>query len=279
MALMTLTFESRYLRSNQTVSVVLPDMPRHLDPAAFYAAQQDLKVVWLLHGTFGDHTDWVRKTNVERYAAAKGVVLVMPSALNSNYANWSGFSLGYDMHDHLVHELMPLVHHWLPVSPRREDNFVAGLSMGGRGTVKLAASHPDLFAAAAVLSAAPVDLSGLTHEQVTASTDPMTQRLRGMVDNAGGLDAFLASDENVWRVIDEQVAAGTSLPRMLFACGADDALIHDNLLAFRDHAARIGLDAEFWVEDGYAHEWPFWDLAIRRAFEFFGLPDAETNPF
>ncbi len=278
MALMTLTFESRYLCSNQTVTVVLPDMPRELSPADFYARRRDLKVVWLLHGTFGDHTDWVRKTNVERYAVEKGVVLVMPSALNSNYSNWSDVMLGYDMYDYLLDELMPLVHNWLPVSSRREDNYVAGLSMGGRGSVKFAVNHPEKFAAAAVLSAAPVDYSTLTEARLNDPDDRMMSRLRGMVDNAGGLAAFLDSEENVWRIIDEKVAGGT-LPPLYFACGTDDSLIYDSLLAFRRHAEQIGLDAEFWTPDGYAHEWRFWDLAIQKAFDFFGFEDVESNPF
>jgi Na+-driven multidrug efflux pump len=45
-----------------------------------------------------------------------------------------------------------MVYGWLPVSARREDNFIAGLSMGGRGTIKYAVNHPERFAAAAVLS-------------------------------------------------------------------------------------------------------------------------------
>jgi S-formylglutathione hydrolase FrmB len=278
MALMTLTFESRYLRSNQAVTVVLPEMPRALEPAEFYARRRDLKVVWLLHGTFGDHTDWVRKTNVELYALEKGVAVVMPSALNSNYSNWSDSMLGYDMYDYLTEELMPLVYNWLPVSDRREDNFIAGLSMGGRGAVKFAVNHPEKFAAAAVLSAAPIDYAGLTDAYLSRSGDPMAARLKGMVDNAGGLAAFVDSEENVWRIIDEAAASG-ALPRLLFACGADDSLIYDDLLAFRDHATQIGLDAEFWIREGYGHEWRFWDLAIQKAFDFFGLEDTVFNPF
>ena len=278
MALMTLTTASRYLRSNQAVTVVLPDMPRDLVPSDFYARRRRLPVVWLLHGTFGDHTDWVRKSNVELYAVEKGVAVVMPSALNSNYSNWSDFMLGYDMYDYLTDELMPLVYNWLPVSDRREDNFIAGLSMGGRGAVKLAVNHPEKFAAAAVLSAAPVDFAGLTEAYLSDTSDLMAVRMKGMVDNAGGLDAFISSEENVWRIIDETASSGI-LPRLLFACGADDALMYENLLSFREHAQHIGLDAEFWIREGYAHEWRFWDLAIQKAFEFFGLEDVPSNTF
>lgn len=275
MALLTMNTESKYLRSNQAFSVILPDMPREDDPQTFYPQNRELPVVWLLHGTFGDHTDWVRKTNVERYAARKGVAVVMPSGLNSNYSNWSNFMLGYDMYDYLLHELMPLVYNWLPVSSRREDNFIAGLSMGGRGTIKIAASNPDRFAAAAVLSASPRNFSDLTPD-FFRSDDVFAKRLEGMVENAGGLEAFLASEENAWRVLDEQADSGR-LPRLLFASGSDDEYVMETLLPFREHAEAIGLDAQFLIRDGYTHEWDFWDLAIREAFEFFGLDDIDVD--
>lgn len=278
-SVITWTIESRHLAGNTTVTVLLPDRPRDETPREYYGEERRFKVLWLLHGTFGDNLDWLRRTNIDLYAAEKGLAVVMPSALNSNYSNWSDFSLGYDMYDFLTEELMPLVQGWLPVSDRREDNFIAGLSMGGRGTVKFAANHPELFAAAAVLSASPVEYDRvLTDELLAEGTGMFADRLRGMVANAGGKEAFLASEENVWRILDAKAGSG-ELPRMLFACGSDDELIVGDLRTFAEHAADIGLDAEFWIADGYRHEWRFWDLAIQRALDFFGLEHNPSNPF
>ena len=159
MSLLKINFESQYLSNNHQVYVILPDKPRNMTPEAFYRSGEKYKVLWLLHGTFGDQTDWVRKSNIELYAEEKNLAVVMPPALNSNYSNWDDTMLGFRMFDYLTEELMPLVYGWLPVSDRREDNFIAGLSMGGRGAVKYAVNHPDKFAAAAILSAVPMDLS------------------------------------------------------------------------------------------------------------------------
>ncbi|WP_425838844.1 alpha/beta hydrolase [Microbacterium sp. PA5] len=275
MALLTMNTESKYLRANQAFSMILPDMPRECDPTDFYSEHRALPVVWLLHGTFGDHTDWVRRTNVERYAAKKRVAVVMPSGMNTSYSNWSRAMLGYDMYDHVLHELMPLVHNWFPVSDRREDNFIAGLSMGGRGALKFAVNNPERFAAAAALSASPRDFATLTPEYLVES-GPVAERFARAIENAGGLDAYLASEENTWRVIDERAASGT-LPRLLFACGGDDAYVMDDLRPFQDHARQLGLDAEFQIRDGFDHEWDFWDLAIQDALDFFGLPDVAED--
>ena len=112
MSILQFTFESECLNNNTQISVILPDKPRALTPEAFYGNGRKYKVLWLLHGTFGDHTDWVRKTNIEMYAVERNLVVVMPSALNSNYSNWENTMLGFNMFDFLTEELMPLIYGW-----------------------------------------------------------------------------------------------------------------------------------------------------------------------
>ncbi len=277
MSILTLNFESEYLRSNHEISVIVPNKPRDIPAKDYYENSKKYKVLWLLHGTYGDHTDWLRRTNIELYACEKDLIVVMPSALNSNYSNWDKCMMGFHMYDYLIKELMPLVYNWLPASSKREDNFIAGLSMGGRGTIKFAANYPKSFAAAAVLSAAPVNFQDLTEEELLKD-DMFARRLNGMVRNAGGLEAFKNSPENVWDILTNQ-AGSSVLPRLLFACGTADTMIYENLLVFKEHAERVGINAEYWTLDGYGHEWRFWDLAIQQALEFFGLEDSGASPY
>lgn len=278
MALLNYTFESEYLKNNTQITVILPDKPREESPSQFYCNGRKYKVLWLLHGTFGDHTDWVRKTNIEMYATEKNLVVVMPSALNSNYSNWDHYMLGYKMFDYLTEELMPLIYGWLPVSSRREDNFIAGLSMGGRGTIKYAVNHPDKFAAAAVLSAAPMDFSRICPGNPCPMLDSENERMRNTFVNAGGLDAFRNSNENVWAIIDRLAGTG-KLPKLMFACGKEDHILYDAFCTFRKHAVEIGLEAHWFELEGFRHEWRFWDLAIQEALDFFGLTEQGGNSF
>ena len=277
MSLLTFNFESRYLKNNTQINVVLPDLPRAQEPAEFYRSGKKYKVLWLLHGTFGDYSDWIRKTRIEMYATEKDLVVVMPSALNSNYSNWDSSMMGFSMFDFLTEELMPLIYGWFPVSDRREDNFIAGLSMGGRGTIKYAVNHPDKFAAAAVLSAAPQDFS-LIGKSGNGLLDPNNPRMKNTLANAGGVEAYVNSNENVWAIIDKLAGTGT-LPRLMFACGRDDG-VYAHYSEFKKHAQEIGLDAEWFELDGYRHEWRFWDIAIQKALSFFGLDDDHGgNPY
>lgn len=282
MSILTYNFESQYLNSNHEITVILPDKKRELSPKDFYLSGKKYKILWLLHGTFGDHSDWVRKTNIEMYATEKDLIVVMPSALNSNYSNWDNAMMGYSMYDYMTEELMPLIYGWLPASNKREDNFIAGLSMGGRGTIKFAVNHPDKFAAAAVLSAAPIDFSLLRSGHEFALMDTENPRIKRIIDNAGGFEDYLNSPENVWKIIDQMAESGTlqQLPHLMFACGEDDTLIYENYQIFQNHCNKIGLDAEWFHLPGYKHEWRFWDIAIQKALDFFGLGNIEGgNPY
>ena len=265
MALMQFNFSSECLQGSTNIMVIMPERPHAVAAEAFYRSQKKYKVLWLLHGTFGDCTDWVRRTNIERYACARDLVVVMPSALNTNYANWPDFSIGYNMYDFLTEELMPLIYGWLPVSDKREDNFIAGLSMGGRGTCVYAFNHPEKFAGAAVLSAAPRDIFWCQ------KCEPgMYKRLHNAAVALYGSDrGYADSFENTWRLATEK-AGDADLPKLYFASGTVDSL-YPAFVHFRKHAQKIGLKAEFEEIPGYGHEWAFWDLSIQKALDYFGI--------
>ena len=273
MAFMTLNFQSSCLSGNTEVIVILPDKPWKAGPAEFYGSGKKYKVLWLLHGTFGDHTDWLRKSNIELYACEKDLIVVCPNGMNTNYGNWPTYGLGYNMYDFLFDELMPLVYGWFPASDKREDNFIAGLSMGGRGTCVYAFNHPEKFAAAACLSAAPRNFAE------TAEKEPgLWERTQKSFPNYGGKEGFLAGPENTWEIVKEKAKTG-ELPRLYFACGEDD-MLYPAFKDFRKYAGEIGLEATFETIPGYKHEWRFWDLTIQKALKFFGLDvDGAGNPF
>ena len=279
MALVHLNFNSKYLSGSTDVNIILPDCARPSEPRDFYTSGKKYPVLWLLHGTFGDYSDWLRKTNVELYASEKNLIVVMPSAQNTDYANWPGFGTGYQVFDYLTEELMPLVYGWFPASDKREDNFIAGLSMGGRGATAYAWAYPEKFSVLYSMSCVPQDMriaaadleSGEPAPNPWAALD--RERTRARLLNAGGLDAYLASPQNTWDKTAE-IAKRTDMPRMVFSCGTADFVMYGHFKAFREYAEKLGLDAEFREVEGYNHEWRFWELEIQRAIETF-LPGDE----
>lgn len=263
MSIVSMNFSSYYLQGNHEISIILPDRPRHLLPKDFYGGDRKFKVIWLLHGAFGDHTDWLRKSKIELYARERDLCVVMPSACNSGYANWDHFAMGFSMWDYLTEELMPLIYGWYPVSDQRADNYVAGLSMGGGGAIKLAVNYPEKFAGAAILSASPRNL----HEMDPVQNEKQWQRI---MNQAGSVEAYLNSYENVWDKLAES-AGRNILPRLYFAMGTEDPG-YPQYMKFKQYAESIKLKATF--EEGPGkHEWRFWDTYIEKAMQFFDTGD------
>ena len=95
MALIHLNYKSKYLDGNTDVNVLLPDLPFGGVPADFYSSGVKYPVLWLLHGTSGDYSVWLRRSNIEEYAQKKKIMVVMPSVQNTNYADWPTFANGY----------------------------------------------------------------------------------------------------------------------------------------------------------------------------------------
>lgn len=152
----------------------------------------------------------------------------MPSGLNANYANWEKFSIGFNMYDYFTKELMPLIYNWFPASDKRENNYIAGLSMGGTGTLVYALNHPDKFAGAAILSCCPFK-RGYTNDGGC-----INKRSLGMIENCGGEEAFSNSYENTWGLA-EKLAGDPDLPKFYFTIGTKDFLYED-YMKFKKHA-------------------------------------------
>lgn len=269
MALVRFNFSSKYLGNYVDVNILLPDRPRDVDPKTFYSTGEKFKVLWLLHGTGADCNEWMLYSRIPLFAAERNLACVMVSGMNSNYVNWPKFGMGYNFWDFFTEELMPAVYGWFPISDKREDNFIGGLSMGGRGTSYIAFGHPELFAGAAILSACPVE-----YTEENSIGDPRT---RPSVENCGGLEGFLASPENIWDIAPRLMKEGVQLPKLYFATGGDDKIIMDRLEKWRPYADSLGLEATYEVIPGYGHEWRIWDIAIEKALDLFGIEKNGTT--
>jgi len=244
MALFQSVFFSEVLEISASMNVIIPQGQK----------QRPLKTLYLLHGLSDDHTGWCRKTSIERYADEFGVAVVMPAVNRSFYAD---MARGPKYWTFVSEELPRLARSFFPLSDRREDNFVAGLSMGGYGAFKLALSHPDRFAAAASLSGA-LDVSRLAAEG-----------FGGDIANAVGDPASVPGSSLDLFALAERVADKPNVPLLFQCCGTEDFLYEDNV-RFRDHCRKLELRLDYEEEPG-DHDWGYWDRKIRRVLGWLPL--------
>lgn len=254
MALLHAFFDSHVLELSLGASIILPEHPD--------AWREPPAVLYLLHGLSDDHTIWSRRTSIERYARDYNLAVVMPDAYKSFYCNMAH---GSDYWAFLADELPLLVRRWFNISGEPEKTFVAGLSMGGYGAIKLALGRPGRYAAAASLSGA-LDLAAHIgddwNESRRRAFDAVFGDLRTLPGSANDLIAQLRSLERA--------------PETEFyvCCGTEDYL-HQDSVAFRDAATAAGLRLTY-EESAGTHEWGFWDLHIQRVLEW--LPIEKLPP-
>ncbi len=201
---------------------------------------EDPPVLYLLHGLTDDHTGWSRFTSIERYADDAGLAVVMPSVHHSFYTD--------EVHGHaywtyVSEELPGLVRTLLRLSDRPEDTFVAGLSMGGYGAVKLALTHPERYAAAASLSGT-LDIRYMADREDRAAI--WHRAFDGVIQEPNDLFTLLT--------------AAPSVPPLYIGCGTSDGLLGANE-RFIEAATEAGVDVTADLRPG-DHEWSLWDAQI-----------------
>ncbi|MBQ2727447.1 MAG: esterase family protein, partial [Clostridia bacterium] len=84
MALFEVNFFSEVLGMGMSMNVVIPQKTRGNIGVTEGDTGDRIPVLWLLHGMSDDHTTWLRRTSIERYAEEKGLAVVMPTT----YLGW-----------------------------------------------------------------------------------------------------------------------------------------------------------------------------------------------
>lgn len=263
MAVLHINHVAKCLGTNTDITVILPECSFFEKPKDFYANVKPYPVLWLLHGTFGDYSTWLRMTSIERYASEYGIAVVMPSAGSGNYMNWDNYAMGYNMFTYFTEELMPMLYRWLPLSKKKEENYIAGQSMGGRGAMMFGLQYPELFAQIYSMSAVPVELT------IDDSKSPFHKRTVNLIESCGGKEEYLKSPLNLYRLLEERKETG--YPKMTIVCGDQDGICYANYKVFEEYVKKNQLDITLKEFPGYGHEWKFWDVMLEDMFfTFFG---------
>ena len=265
MAIIESKFFSKELFRSVCVNVILP-LPESGD--AFFGSKtlypkegQKYPVLYLLHGFSADHSDWSRFSGIERYAQEKQIAVVMPGVDNSFYCN---LKEGGNYYNYYTKELPEVMQSLFPISAKRENKFLAGLSMGGYGAFKAALRNPESFAAAASLSGGMSCGAGPGWNCTSADNRPSAVPTARFERAAFGENReLLKPEENDLKVLlKAAMDSGKPMPKLYQACGTEDFVYACNR-EYRDYAIQLG--APLTYEEGPGiHNWDFWDPYIRR---------------
>lgn len=238
-----------------TDDVEVPGLPRRAPTDAY-------RTVYLLHGHGGNHEDWLYGTSIDMFALKYNVAIVMPSIENSFYLDDPIREAYYARY--LSEELVAFTRKVFPLSARREDTAIGGLSMGGYGALRNGLLYNNTYGAVVALSSAFItdEISGMQPGE-----DNGIARYDYYRHVFGELSTLPGSDRDPKALASKLKETGETIPAIYMACGTEDFLLEQN----RDvdwHLTACGIPHEYHESAG-VHDWHFWDEYVEKALDWY----------
>ena len=228
-------------------------------PSGYESGNDKYSVLYLLHGNTHNHTSWATSGHIKETADAliaagevPATLIVMPDGGTTWYVDRKE-----PMESAILRDLIPLIEKEYRVVADRSHRTIAGLSMGGYGTMRFALKYPEMFAAAGLLSPAIYD---------PAPPENSSARRAGVF----GAPEF---DPAVWQSLSYpalwQAYRAKNLPVPMYIASGDDDVFHCELSAMQFYQLLRNNDqpAELRIVDG-GHNWPLWSTTVGDAMKY-----------
>lgn len=247
MAFASVKFYSEALGIENEVYVVIPQKKTKGQIGVDGKVEdRKFKCLYLLHGLTDDHTIWMRRTSIERYATKYGICVVMPNGGRSFYTNMKLGGQRY--YDYVARELPAFITEMFNVSDKREDNFIAGLSMGGYGALKIGMRECHKFCAAAALSAV-AHIKGTGINRFGEALKPIF-----------GEEISIPDEDDLF-LLAEMTEKKADKPRIYMTVGTEDFMYSENVM-LKEKFESLDFDYTYREASG-EHCWDFWDAEIQ----------------
>lgn len=251
-AIIECTMRSDTLGCNKNYCIYLP--------ASYGDGAKSYPVLYLLHGLTDTHTAWRDKGNLQSIATqiftrgrAQEMIIVMPDA-GTTYDGYFNCE-GWRYESFFFTEFIPYIESTYRIKADKQHRAIAGLSMGGGGTIGYALRHSEMFSTAYAMSA----LAGMV-DNTWISRDPNERRrifMHSVVNNNN-----ITIVENADKAMRDKIAT----VRWFIDVGDDDFLLENNMDFIRAmHKLRV--PHQLRVRDG-SHTWQYWQEALHIALPY-----------
>ncbi len=247
MSILRANIYSENLTRAVNISVILPI--ENEKPSDGY------KTLYLLNGYMGDDLDWITETRVKRLALENNIAVVMPAGENGFYVDDSKAHRSYG--EFVGSELVEITRKMFPLSTKRRDTMIAGLSMGGFGALRNGLKYNQTFGTIGAFSLALVNELSKKAGSVASDT--------AYVEAIFGVPtAEIEKTDMDPRYILSKLTG--EIPKMYIACGTEDFVLEGNQI-IHEALNEYNINHTYVTEPG-DHNWEFWDRHIELFFEW-----------
>lgn len=257
MAFLQANFFSKSLKKQTTFNALVP-LDQFEDPNQAQAQKRPMKALYLLHGYSGNFTDWVCGSNIQELSLKHNIAVFMPSGDNFFYLDDTQMGILYS--EFIGNELVEFTRRLFPITGKREDTFIGGLSMGGYGAIRNGLKFSHNFSRIIALSSALItnNIAGMPVDFKDHVAD------YGYYSRVfGDLDKLLGSDKDPEALVSKMKKEGKQIPQIYMACGTEDFLLDENR-RFHDVLNSEGIKHTY-IESPGEHNWKFWNEYIEKA--------------
>jgi len=246
---------SRLMAREVSYRIILP--VGYFDQAS---SSKKFPVVYLLHGLFGHFDNWTDKTKLVDYASEHAFIIVTPEGGDGWYTDSA--TVPNDRYEsYLIKELIPEIDKKFRTLSDRDHRAIAGLSMGGYGSIKFGLRYPELFSIVGSFSGA---LDGPLRGQEHKNYRPSIMSVFGP-DNAP-----IRRENDVFTMVRGLTAERLkALPYFYVSCGTEDTVNFDLNRDFANLLVEKKIRHEYRHFPG-AHTWTVWDT---EAHEFLRVAE------
>ena len=256
MAMMRVSFLSEALCRSVDLNVIVPMETMGIPGEVKPQKPSVFKTLYLLNGYSGNQDDWLTYSNIRALADQYNLAVVMPAGENHFYVD--GTARGTFYGEFAGKELVEFTRNMFPLSHRREDTFIGGLSMGGFGAVRLGFYYFCNFSKIVSLSGAFV-------------TDRIAGMKEGYTDGVGDFAYYQSVFGDLSRIQDspkdpywcaKRALEAKMAPKLYLSCGTEDFLIEENRKA-KAKFEQLGIVPHY-AEDTGIHDWKLWDKQLEQ---------------
>ncbi len=241
-----ITLQSEYLHRETTVGVVIPT---HVE-----------KYMLLLHGYGGSFQHLDDNLPLAEYANANNMLIITPNMNNGYYIN----KPEYRVNEFLLLELIPFIFDTYGLN-KSLPMYIAGISMGGYGSLLIGAAYPGKFKKIISISGAFIahDVAIGNPQVVGGPGDKET--LKYFTDTFAPFDTL---ENDICR---NPIAAminrnADDMQGLIITCGTEDELYARNLDAIGQFE-KYGVAYEWLPIEGGEHDYRAFDAGLRYALE------------
>lgn len=255
-------FLSDSLKQGVSVAVFMPERgPFGSD------AEPPYKTVYFLPGYSGDYSTIITMLGIRRQAELKGLTIVMPNGQNGFYVDHPERNANYSMF--IGEELIARTRDMFRLSDKREDTYIAGISMGGYGALLNGIRYKDVFSKVAAFSPAanPYTLMEFPERGGFGAKE--------FENMFGSKEEYLSSPWNIMKLYSE--VEKDTIPELFIGCGDHDIAVDSQVKELKETLDNAKVPYRYFETKGN-HDFDTWEKMLDPAFSFLaGIPEGTKN--